>query len=270
MESRVTDLGYGGYGRCHSSNSYKRLSAVSGNCKVLMSRKRKTPDTIMPWMGADNCSEAIMVSEKSKLTSVMANAPKDNTSCMSKGQDEKDQKMDIRTVRQCAIILKKLMSHQVGWVFNQPVDPVKLNIPDYFSIISKPMDLGTIKRKLEGKLYSSTHQFAADVRLTFSNAMQYNPPGNEVHIMAKELNNIFNLRWKLLEDKWIKETVTVLHKPVTKDGQNQEFKTKQAVRITSALVSILPGTVALLLCFMFLFESKLYISTVCYCHEKMC
>ncbi|XP_039130248.1 transcription factor GTE9-like isoform X1 [Dioscorea cayenensis subsp. rotundata] len=235
MESRVTDLGYGGYGRCHSSNSYKRLSAVSGNCKVLMSRKRKTPDTIMPWMGADNCSEAIMVSEKSKLTSVMANAPKDNTSWMSKGQDEKDQKMDIRTVRQCAIILKKLMSHQVGWVFNQPVDPVKLNIPDYFSIISKPMDLGTIKRKLEGKLYSSTHQFAADVRLTFSNAMQYNPPGNEVHIMAKELNNIFNLRWKLLEDKWIKETVTVLHKPVTKDGQNQEFKTKQAVRITSAL-----------------------------------
>lgn len=235
MESRVTDLGYGGYGCCHSTNTYKRLSAVSGNCKVLMNRKRKTPDTSMPWMGANNCSdEAIMVSEKSKLTSVMASAPNDNTSWMSKGRDEKDQKMDIRTVRQCTIVLKKLMNHQAGWVFNQPVDPVKLNIPDYFSIISKPMDLGTIKRKLERKLYSSTHQFVADVRLTFSNAMQYNPPGNEVHIMAKELNNIFNLRWKLLEDKWINETATVLHKPVIKDGQNQEFKTKKAVRITSA------------------------------------
>jgi len=33
-------------------------------------------------------------------------------------------------------------------IFHAPVDPVKLNIPDYFNVIKKPMDFGTIKVKL--------------------------------------------------------------------------------------------------------------------------
>lgn len=32
--------------------------------------------------------------------------------------------------------------------FQIPVDPVKLNIPDYFNFIKEPMDLGTIAKKL--------------------------------------------------------------------------------------------------------------------------
>lgn len=29
-------------------------------------------------------------------------------------------------------VLKKLRESQFGWVFNDPVDPVHLNLPDYF------------------------------------------------------------------------------------------------------------------------------------------
>ncbi|XP_072952266.1 transcription factor GTE9-like [Typha angustifolia] len=116
----------------------------------------------------------------------------------------KFEKMGITKMRQCSSILVKLMNHPFGWVFNQPVDPVKLDYPDYFSIISKPMDLGTIRHKLASNLYSSTHQFAADVRLTFSNAMQYNHPGNDVHTMARELHNIFSSAWTSLEGQWRK------------------------------------------------------------------
>ncbi|KAI3409406.1 uncharacterized protein J3R85_019345 [Psidium guajava] len=115
---------------------------------------------------------------------------------------KKRQRIDRAVTQQCSAILKKLMHHQCGWPFNQPVDPVKLNIPDYFSIISKPMDLGTIKSKLERNMYHGTEDFAADVRLTFSNAMCYNPPGNQVHIMADKLNKIFETGWKALEAKW--------------------------------------------------------------------
>ncbi|KAJ1701005.1 hypothetical protein LUZ63_000784 [Rhynchospora breviuscula] len=115
-------------------------------------------------------------------------------------------KMDMSRVKQCLSLLQKLMDHQYGWVFNHPVDPIKLGIPDYFSIIKNPMDLGTIKKNLLKRKYTCTVQFAEDVRLTFSNAMLYNPPTNEVHEVAKQLSHVFEARWRLLEDKWAKDT----------------------------------------------------------------
>ncbi|RDY04892.1 Transcription factor GTE10, partial [Mucuna pruriens] len=104
-------------------------------------------------------------------------------------------------MKPCETLLNRLMSHQFGWVFNSPVDVVKLNIPDYFTVIKHPMDLGTVKRRIASCEYSNPMDFAADVRLTFSNAMTYNPPGNDVHIMAETLGKFFETRWKAIEKK---------------------------------------------------------------------
>ncbi|XP_008799966.2 transcription factor GTE9-like [Phoenix dactylifera] len=104
-------------------------------------------------------------------------------------------------MKQCEALLKRLMAHQYGWVFNTPVDVVKLNLPDYFQIIKHPMDLGTIKRKIASGAYSSLWGFVSDVRLTFTNAMTYNPPGNDVHIMADVMSKFFETRWKPVEKK---------------------------------------------------------------------
>lgn len=104
-------------------------------------------------------------------------------------------------MKQCDTLLNRLMSHHFGWVFNVPVDVVKLNIPDYFNVIKHPMDLGTVKSRLTSGKYSSPMEFAADVRLTFSNAMTYNPPGNDVHLMAEALKKVFEAKWKPIEKK---------------------------------------------------------------------
>ncbi|KAJ6760872.1 TRANSCRIPTION FACTOR GTE10 [Salix purpurea] len=104
-------------------------------------------------------------------------------------------------MKQCESLLNRLMAHQFGWIFKTPVDVVKLNIPDYFTIIKHPMDLGTVKSKIVSGEYTSPSGFAADVRLTFSNAMKYNPPGNDVHIMAETLSKYFEVRWKAIEKK---------------------------------------------------------------------
>ncbi|XWS44048.1 hypothetical protein CRYUN_Cryun15aG0011500 [Craigia yunnanensis] len=108
---------------------------------------------------------------------------------------------NIILMKQCEGLLKRLMGHQYGWVFNQPVDIVKLNIPDYFTVIKHPMDLGTIKKKVASGAYASPLEFHADVRLTFSNAMTYNPSGNNVHVMADTLYKFFEVRWKNIEKK---------------------------------------------------------------------
>ncbi|XP_021904703.1 transcription factor GTE12 isoform X2 [Carica papaya] len=122
---------------------------------------------------------------------------------LTEDQLKKRQKMDRSSTQQCSHLLQILMRHRFGWIFNQPVDPVKLKIPDYFSVISKPMDLGTIKSNLDNNIYLGLEAFAADVRLTFSNAMIYNPPSTDVHQMAKELLELFELRWKSVEEKGI-------------------------------------------------------------------
>lgn len=138
-----------------------------------------------------------ILKESSSVLSSKKRRPQDSI----EGPKEKRQKMDRKLSVQCTTILKSLMSHPYSWVFSKPVDPVALNIPDYFTIISEPMDLGTIKTKLEKKMYYGIEEFAADVWLTFSNAMTYNPPSNDVHLMAKELNKIFERKWKDLGKK---------------------------------------------------------------------
>ncbi|XP_076944049.1 uncharacterized protein LOC143614520 [Bidens hawaiensis] len=128
--------------------------------------------------------------------------------------------MDTGIKIECRKILKTLMIHKYGPVFNQPVDPIALGIPDYFSIITHPMDFGTISKKLDNDNYSSAEAFCSDVRLTFSNAMRYNPPGNYVHLMAKELNDTFGKSWKLLEAKSLK--LSILKKNVVIPNKNHE------------------------------------------------
>ncbi|CAJ2669624.1 unnamed protein product [Trifolium pratense] len=113
-------------------------------------------------------------------------------------------------MKDCESLLKKLMDHQYGWVFNTPVDVVKLNLPDYFTVIKHPMDLGTIKGKLATRSYTSPLEFASDIRLTFSNAMTYNPPNNDAHIMAVTLNKFFETRWKSIEKKLPREDSSLL------------------------------------------------------------
>lgn len=38
----------------------------------------------------------------------------------------------------------------------EPVDPIKLQLPDYFDVIKNPMDLGTIRKRLEGDQQPAT------------------------------------------------------------------------------------------------------------------
>ncbi|CAN6449044.1 unnamed protein product [Victoria cruziana] len=141
---------------------------------------------------------------------------------------------ELSVMKQCENLLKRLMSHQFGWVFNTPVDVVKLNIPDYFRIIKRPMDLGTIKTTLASGRYGSPQAFAADVRLTFSNAMTYNPPGNDVHFMADTLIKFFEVRWKAIEKKVsTKNTQTCINRaaaeavtsePVVSEQRNRQME----------------------------------------------
>ncbi|PON35370.1 Bromodomain containing protein [Parasponia andersonii] len=113
--------------------------------------------------------------------------------------------MGTKFFKSCSSLLEKLMKHKHGWVFNEPVDALGLGLHDYHTIITQPMDLGTIKSRLSKNWYKSPKEFAEDVRLTFRNAMTYNPPGQDVHIMADQLAKIFEERWLIIESDYNRE-----------------------------------------------------------------
>ncbi|CAN6362438.1 unnamed protein product [Urochloa humidicola] len=145
--------------------------------------------------GTDSEVEGSKLSQKSGVTSI-------STCEHQSSYKSKVESMNNSKMRLCGNILTKLMDHKSGWLFNTPVDPVLYQIPDYFDVIRHPMDLGTVKKKLTKQQYVSTDEFAADVRLTFLNAMKYNPPGNDVHEIAKELKGIFDSEWESVERKF--------------------------------------------------------------------
>ena len=100
-----------------------------------------------------------------------------------------------RLKTKCMDVLKTLVAHQHAWVFNTPVDPVELGLPDYFEVIKRPMDLGTIRKKLDNGVYTRLEDFQEHVNLTFDNAMMYNPEGSVVYNMAKEMKVVFERAW---------------------------------------------------------------------------
>ncbi|KAE9466739.1 hypothetical protein C3L33_01346, partial [Rhododendron williamsianum] len=101
-------------------------------------------------------------------------------------------KLLTTTMKRCSQILVKLMKHKSGWVFNAPVDAVALGLHDYHRVIKNPMDLGTVKSRLDKKEYKTPLDFAGDVRLTFDNARMYNPKGSDVCVMAETLVALFD------------------------------------------------------------------------------
>ncbi|XP_030517224.1 transcription factor GTE4-like [Rhodamnia argentea] len=113
--------------------------------------------------------------------------------------------MGTKFFKSCSSLLDKLMKHEYGWVFNTPVDVKGLGLHDYYSIIKHPMDLGTVKTRLNRNWYKSPKEFAEDVRLTFDNAMTYNPAGQDVHVMAEILFKIFEDRWAIIESDYNRE-----------------------------------------------------------------
>lgn len=90
---------------------------------------------------------------------------------------------------------KKIISHlwklNGAYNFHNPVDIVALKIPDYYRIITKPMDLGTIKKKLANSEYKKCQEFVDDVKLVFNNTITYNGETSEFGHLGKRMLNEF-------------------------------------------------------------------------------
>ncbi|KAJ7558961.1 hypothetical protein O6H91_04G063400 [Diphasiastrum complanatum] len=195
----------------------RQASFYSSDCgtRGAVGKEKRTPKANQMYLNSEFLSGKERMPPPEKLKPKVASGTKRNQG-KDNGLDQKRQKListrsrrmaDI--MKQCGTVLKKLMTHKHAWVFNEPVDAVKLQLPDYHKVIQNPMDLGTVKIKLEVGRYNSPLEFAEDVQLTFANAMKYNPIGNDVHAMADILRKIFEERWRSIKEKLDEENLKI-------------------------------------------------------------
>ncbi|XP_075795636.1 transcription intermediary factor 1-alpha isoform X3 [Pelodiscus sinensis] len=124
-----------------------------------------------------DCDSPNQGSEKRKLEGYMGLAPIDR--------------------RKCERLLLYLYCHEMSLAFQDPVPPT---VPDYYKIIKKPMDLSTIKKRLQVNhpLYMTPEDFVADFRLIFQNCAEFNEPDSEVADAGMKLEAYFEELLKTL------------------------------------------------------------------------
>eukprot|EP01134_Creolimax_fragrantissima_P005886 CFRG5886T1 len=147
----------------------------------------------------------------------------------SSGFDRYNSKPASVQMQFCVELLEELLSEEhrlFAWIFYEPVDPVLLNIPDYFDKIKQPMDLSLVKKKLLAGRYTTPSQFAEDVRLMFRNCYRYNPRDSDAFDMGKKLQEVFETKYAFLPD----EGTDVYSYPQTDTTSSASVSQSQPVR----------------------------------------
>jgi bromodomain-containing factor 1 len=102
-----------------------------------------------------------------------------------------------------------------------PVDPIALNIPNYFTIIKNPMAVSTVASKLHNGQYAKAKDFENDVRLIFSNCYKFNPVGNPVREMGRQLEEVFETKWAQRQ-QWIQDHTPAAQSPTSTQDTDEE------------------------------------------------
>lgn len=107
----------------------------------------------------------------------------------------------------CADLLARMLSGPGFWTrlvgpFREPVEPEEDGVPDYFDKVKRPMDLLTIKRKMDGREYKSDEDFLIDVRQIFENCFLYWKKGDAMYEAGERLQRTFEEKFTHM-NKWI-------------------------------------------------------------------
>lgn len=109
-------------------------------------------------------------------------------------------------------LLTKMMFHpKNASVFNAPIDAILLEIPQYLEAVRSPVDLGTIRSRLQRGYYESVASAITDIRLVFSNAMAFNAPSHPIYELAKLISVDLEAELETHREKYLKEVSFCCH-----------------------------------------------------------
>ena len=94
------------------------------------------------------------------------------------------------------ILTKYICRYKSAMPFLNPVDCVRLKIPHYYQVVRKPMDLTTVKNRINFLWYRDAAGCISDLRLMFSNCYNFNSPTDYVYKAGQKLEEYLNEKLK--------------------------------------------------------------------------
>ncbi|ORX86792.1 putative histone acetyltransferase [Basidiobolus meristosporus CBS 931.73] len=91
-------------------------------------------------------------------------------------------------------LVADLQVHASAWPFHHPVN--RNEVPDYYDVISDPMDLATLESNVDSDYYQAMDQFVTDVQKIFDNCRVYNSEKTTYFKCANRLERYFKERLK--------------------------------------------------------------------------
>ncbi|KAG6617398.1 chromatin structure-remodeling complex subunit snf21-like protein [Phytophthora cinnamomi] len=107
--------------------------------------------------------------------------------------------------------------------------PSAVDYPDYYGIVKHPMDLATIKARLDKYYYASHEQFEGDFNLMIGNAQLYNHPESLVVYDALEIDKCVKTKMKPLHLKTM-EQIAAAYEKAKKDHKRRSKARKDKKR----------------------------------------
>ena len=78
------------------------------------------------------------------------------------------------------------------------------DVPDYYSIVTQPMDLQKMRDKCMKKLYKTRNDFLEDINLIVCNSITYNGLSHPIALNANKISEFVQTNFRSLESKYAK------------------------------------------------------------------
>ncbi|XP_076366314.1 bromodomain adjacent to zinc finger domain protein 2B-like isoform X2 [Tachypleus tridentatus] len=128
-----------------------------------------------------------------KQKSVLKEKDKESTQIAKCEKKDKPKLVLKEELAVAMTILEELEKHEYSWPFLFPVNTKHFST--YKKVIKKPMDLSTIRNKLEGRIYKTKESFVDDVQTIFDNCKAFNEDQSPVGKAGHILRSYFERRW---------------------------------------------------------------------------
>ncbi|XP_072177355.1 bromodomain-containing protein 8-like isoform X3 [Diadema setosum] len=129
-------------------------------------------------------SDDTSVANLSLPTSMFSDSVPNSPSSMPHSEEDHAYRLWRKAIM---LVWRAAASHKYASVFLHPVtDDIA---PGYCSIVHQPMDLSSIKKKIENGTIRTTEAFHRNILLMFQNAIMYNSSDHDVYNMAVSMQN---------------------------------------------------------------------------------